>query len=60
MPMTPEAKTLLSRTIRQLRETLIERFEGALRGEYQLGIAASGWRARCSSSQPRDRKDPPR
>ena len=37
--MTPEAKKLLSATIRALRERLLEDLHQAMESEYQLGIA---------------------
>ena len=40
MTMTPEAKTRLSKTIRGLRQRLLEDLEGALQGAYRLGIPA--------------------
>ena len=57
MPMTPDAKSLLSKTIRQLRERLIDELERAMRGDYQLGVAAAKAQLPEARSKKRARLD---
>jgi hypothetical protein len=41
MSMTPEAKSLLSKTIRDLRTTLLDDLQGATEGTYRLALPAA-------------------
>ena len=54
-PMTPEAKGLLSKTIRDLRGRLLQDLEESLRGSYKLGIDASKAKLDRASARKRDR-----
>jgi hypothetical protein len=57
MTMTPDAKGLLSKTIRGLRERLLEDLGGALQGEYRLGIAAAKAKLPVAQAKRRARLD---
>jgi hypothetical protein len=55
--MTPEAKAKLSKTIRGLRERLLVDLEDALRGDYNLGIAAAQAKLPDARAKRRERLD---